>query len=35
MAHVAGMGIALILQTTNVMNFAQGDTGMFIRTCSL
>jgi branched-chain amino acid transport system permease protein len=24
------MGIVLILQTTNVMNFAQGDTGMFV-----
>jgi len=27
---LVGMGIVLILQTTNVMNFAQGDTGMFI-----
>jgi len=27
---LVGMGIVLILQTTNVMNFAQGDTGMFV-----
>ena len=27
---LVGMGIVVILQTTNVMNFAQGDTGMFV-----
>ena len=27
---VTAVGIVLILSTTNVMNFAQGDTGMFL-----
>jgi len=27
---LTAVGIVLILSTTNVMNFAQGDTGMFL-----